>query len=131
MTAVPEVTCPSDPTIACVSHNWPNHATPTSLPVEQFVKRCHSPAPSAAPLFPLQSEKMDSRSLRSTPGPPPSSQPTFHLLFGSTAEVVVGHAPDWTLTSTIPRLMLKVDWYKDEAVLKSVRSWVRARSAEP
>ncbi len=110
VTAVPEVICPSEPVIASVSHNWPSHATPTSLPVEQLVNRCQRPAPSAAPLLPLQSEKIERRSLRSTPGPPPSSQPTFHLLSGSTAAAAVGHEPDCTLTSTIPSETLKDDW---------------------
>lgn len=84
-----------------------NLQTPTSLPEEQLVNKCQCPAPSDPPFAPRHAENVDNRSLRSSPGPPPSRHPTFHGLDESTWAVVVGHAPLWTLSSTRPREMLK------------------------
>lgn len=102
VTPVPLVLCP--PLLCAFTlHSCPSHATPTSLPLEQFVKRCHKPAPSAPPFAPRQAEKVLKRVLRLIPGAPPSSHPTFQGFAASTCEVEVGQEPDWTLSSTMPR----------------------------
>jgi hypothetical protein len=53
VTPVPLVISPSLDVLVETLQSVPSHATPTSLPLLQLVKRCHSPAPSLPPLLPL------------------------------------------------------------------------------
>lgn len=64
VTPVPEVISPSLLVLVDTLHKVPSHATPTSEPSLQSVKRCHSPAPSEPPLLPLHCEKADRRAFK-------------------------------------------------------------------
>lgn len=123
LTAVPLTTLGAFP-VAFWLHTVPNHATPTSVPDGQPDIRWNRPLGSDTPFklsnfFPRQAEKSERRSLSDT-----EPHATFHGLavslvgqLGGEGEVnrplsiYVGgtYFGSWICSSTIPRLMLKVD----------------------
>jgi hypothetical protein len=86
---------------AVVWQRTPSHAMPTSLPVGQFERRCHRPAPSS-PSVARHFEKTERRSSSVSA----LLQGTFHGLAGST---VLGHVGSWTSSLMMPSETLKVD----------------------